>query len=571
MKCTKCGAELPEGAKTCESCKTPVEGQPESGGKNKKIVPILIGGAAVLAVGAFAAVKMTEKDPKEVVIGAFEKIYETEKPMPVEELFGVSGFADTALTTSVENGLTLKLDSASDEMINAYAGSGLRFESKNDVESKKSSFDMEVIYNGMDLAGFTGYYGDEILMLGLPGLSERVFTLDLGEGLEERIVNSPTVGPLLEENNVNVAEISTYLSEMIEAQEQAVEEGKTAFDFGALLERYKEGCKAQDNFEAAWIVEKGDKADYEINGKNVSCRGYSVTISKDAIINFLRESSDFFLQDETLKQDFLKQLEFSVNLSNLMGAQIEDSLTAEQVQQETYDELKASVDEAITELEASLEDVQMQVYVDKKGSLAALEGTTAIHSPEGTAPETVQVSFSALLKGGSYPTQNMDAKIELVEGEDTVALSVSKAGTYDGKKLTSDIKADVTSVGSSVITLSYSGAYNSEDGSYSLSLNGSAPDSQLFEAAAKGVIDELEKGKAVHLSIDELNISVMDDLYSAVLSGEYYLRPLSGEVVSLEGTQMDMLAATEEDWSNVLLEIVFGAMALGGQVSAPVE
>ena len=76
MKCTKCGAELPEGAKTCESCKTPVEGQPESGGKNKKIVPILIGGAAVLAVGAFAAVKMTEKDPKEVVIGAFETIYE---------------------------------------------------------------------------------------------------------------------------------------------------------------------------------------------------------------------------------------------------------------------------------------------------------------------------------------------------------------------------------------------------------------------------------------------------------------------------------------------------------------
>ena len=114
MKCTKCGAELPEGAKTCESCGAPAEGQPKTGGKNKKIVPIVIGGAAVLAVGAFAAVKMTEKDPKEVVIGAFEKVYETEKPMPIEELFDFSGFADTALTTSVENGLTLKLDSASD-------------------------------------------------------------------------------------------------------------------------------------------------------------------------------------------------------------------------------------------------------------------------------------------------------------------------------------------------------------------------------------------------------------------------------------------------------------------------
>ena len=89
------------------------------------------------------------------------------------------------------------------------------------------------------------------------------------------------------------------------------------------MKRYREGCKAEDDFKAALTVEKGEKASFTIDGKEQACRGYEVTVSKEAMINFLRTSSDFFLQDEVLKKDFLKRLELSVKLSQLAGAQME--------------------------------------------------------------------------------------------------------------------------------------------------------------------------------------------------------------------------------------------------------
>ena len=58
----------------------------------------------------------------------------------------------------------------------------------------------------------------------------------------------------------------------------------------------------------------------------------------------------------------------------------------------------------------------------------------------------------------------------------------------------------------------------------------------------------------------------MDDSVNVVLSGEYYYQPLSGEITPLEGEAMDMLSATEEDWTNVGMEMLFGVMGLGSQM-----
>ena len=81
--------------------------------------------------------------------------------------------------------------------------------------------------------------------------------------------------------------------------------------------------------------------------------------------------------------------------------------------------------------------------------------------------------------------------------------------------------------------------------------------------SANGVVDELEKGKTIHTSLDELRISLEDDADYITLDGEYYLRPLEGTIVAPEGEEMDMLAATEDDWNNVVMEIygnVFGLL-----------
>ena len=550
----------------------PAAGEPEPNKKFMKILFAVIAALAVIAVAAVAYVKMNAKDPKQVVIDAFEKVYTEDQVFPSEELFGFKDFSEAALKADMESGLTLKMDSCSDPTVNQFAGSGLRLEGKSDKTNDRSSFNMGVIYNGMDLANLDAYYGDDNLMMAVPELSSKVFTLDLGDGLGERIKNSPTVGPLLAENGVDVDGLAGYFTDLIDEAEKAEEEGKAPFDIEALLTRYREGSSAQENFKAAMTVEKADKGTYTMNGAQVSCQGYDVLISKDSMIEFLRTSSDFFLQDETLKADYLKQLEATVRMSELMGSAMTGmgSMSAEQMQEQAYDEVKDAVDEMITYLDKTLTDIQMTVYVDKDGNLAALEGTTNLYVDEEVAEEGyVAVTFNLTLEGGAYLTQNVKGNITLQDADDTVKLDLLKQGTYDGKKLTCDLSVDVTAPDASVYNFMYTGTYDSNDGSYHAAVELGGEGSQLFKMSAAGIVDQMEKGKAYHMDIDALEIAAMDNSMNMVLSGELYSRPLSSGVTPLEGETMDVLSATEEDWNNVLMEMVFGIIGLSGQLGAP--
>ena len=172
--------------------------------------------------------------------------------------------------------------------------------------------------------------------------------------------------------------------------------------------------------------------------------------------------------------------------------------------------------------------------------------------------------------GGAYATQNMSGNVSITSGGETVSLDLLKQGVYDDAQLTCDASVDV-SAGGSVVNIMYTGTYSIGDGSYHASLEAGADGSQVLAVSASGVVDQLEKGSAIHMDIDAMDISFMDNTGSVTLSGEYSFGPLEGEIAPLEGETMDALAATEEDWSTVLMEIVFGAIGLSGQMAAPAE
>lgn len=629
MKCRKCGAEQPEDNKICAQCGAdmtelpeetggtePAEGtqgegaqaeETQEGGtqvveaqmeeaqeekreetlqtvqkpdipekKKGKMVGIAVGAVAVIAVAVLAAVKLTAKDPKEVVIEAFERVYSDEIIYPSEELFGTREFAESSVGADSQFSMDIKMDSSTDEMLNAYVGSGFRLEGKSDITNSKSSMNMGIIYNGMDLVNLNAYYGDDIMMLSVPELSDYVFTADLGEGLSERIKNSPVMGPALAEANVDVDGLAAYFTEVIDESQKQQAEGKTPFDLEALLNRYKEGCQAQDNFKAALTVEKAEKGTYVVNGKETSCRGYHVVVSKDSMIEFLRTSSDFFLQDETLKEDFLRQLEMTVRISELMGGTYVEGtepMSAQEMQQQSYDEMKKAVDEGIAVLEQALTDIDMTVFVDKKGNLAAIQGTTSVL--DNQTNETADLAFHFQLEGGAYPTQNAKADLTLTDQLGTSSVSLIKQGTYDGKKLTCDLSLDLLLAGekSEPYSLMYTGTYDSSDGSYHIAGEAAANGAKLAGVSCQGVIDKLEKGKAIHIAMDSLEISAPSltaddpaavsetDAYMT-LSGAFGYEPLSGEIAPLEGEPFDMMAATEEEWYSVMLEMVFGVFGL---------
>lgn len=594
MKCTHCGAELMENDKLCSVCGTPAETDmaadavtgaaqaevveapvPEAPKKKSKLAVMIVAAIAVIAIAAFAAVKMTAKDPKEVVIAAFENIWPDDQVSPAEELFGLSEFAAAMSTTSSEVDMGLKVDSSSDESVNAFAGAGIRVAGKNDITNQTSSFNMGLTYNDMDVANLDVYYGDETLMLALPELISPVLTLDLSEGLEERIQNSPLLSTYLAQSGVDVDGLAAYLKELMDEAVTQADEGTMPFDMEALMTRYREGCKAQDNFKAALAVEKGGKGTFTMNGKEVSCTGYQVTVSKDSMIAFLRTSSDFFLQDETLKHDFLMQLESSVRMSELMGGSIYGGAmqTPEELQAQTYEELKTTVDEMITYLDSSLSDVEMTVYVDKEGRLASVDGTTSVKetpAAEGTEGSSVDIAFQWNLQGGAYLTQNMNGSISLSTPEDatdSITIAFTRQGTYDKTTLTDDFSIDFSGTTlDQTANFLYSTSYSAADGSYHAAIEGSISGSQLFKISGTGVIDELEKGKSLHLAIDELVISAMDDEINVVLSGDYSLKPLEGTITAPEGETMDVLAATEADWQALFMEGLMSAFGVMQQL-----
>ena len=595
MKCTHCGAELAENDKLCNTCGKPVDAEnmpaetvdenegtavdaapastptPAAGKKKGKLAALIIAAVAVIGVAAFAAVKLTEKDPKEVVIAAFENIWPEDQVSPAEELFGTSELAKAMSTTDSETSLSLKLDSCSDDTVNSFAGAGLRIAGKNDITNKKSSFNMGVTYNDMDAANLNVYYGDETLMMALPELVDKVFTLDLSEGLADRVKNSPTISTYLAQSGVDVDAMATYLKEMMDDAVSQSETGTAPFDVEALMTRYKEGCKAQENFKAALTVEKNGKGTFTMDGKEVSCTGYNVTVSKDSMIEFLRVSSDFFLQDETLKNDFLKQLEASVRMSEIMGAAAYGGTTQtpEEMQQQTYDELKNTVDEMITYLDGSLSDIQMVVYVDKAGRLASVDGKTTIigTAEEGTdaLDSSVDVAFLWNLEGGAYLTQNMNGSITLSNPEDAadkISVAFTRQGTYDKSSLTDDFSVTFDGGDDQQLRFMYTTTYYADNGSFHASAEVGAGSSQLLKISGTGVVDEMEKGTSFHITIDELETNVMDSSINVMMSGEYSLAPLQGEITAPEGEQMDVLAATEADWQGVFMQGLFGAMSI---------
>ena len=552
----------------------PAEGAPAAApAPNKKftrILTIVIAILAAVSVGALAFVKLTAKDPKQVVIEAFENIWPQDQTLPSEELFGLKALAESSLTADSETGLTLKLDSCSVPYADQFAGSGLRFAGKNDITNGKSSANAGVIYNGMDLLNLDVYYGDETLMAAVPELSGRVFTLDLSDGLGERIANSPYFGPLMESSGVDMEGFASYFSQLIDEAEQAREEGKAPFDLEALMNRYKEGSKAQENFKAALAVEKAENnGTYTMNGKEVSCKGYYVTVSKDSMIEFLETSTDFFLQDETLKQDFLRQMESTVKMTELMGGGMygEEMLSAQEMQEQSYDEAKKAVDSMIRYLDASLSDIQMTVYVDKKGNLAAVEGSTQMY-PEELAEEDqkyVDITFSWELQGGAYLTQNFEGNITVEHDGRKAYLDILRQGVYDGKKLTDDISVDLNAAGETY-NFVYTSTYDSDGGSYHTSVELGGEGTQIVKASISGVLDQLEKGKSFHMDIDALEISAINNSVNVVLSGEYYYQPLEGEVTAPEGEALDILEASESDWNSVGMEIMMNGFSVMSQL-----
>lgn len=622
MKCRKCGAELQENEKICSVCGQEAEtvetnarkeetketsdtadgltasdqapsGSPEP--EKKKSGKVMLGVAAAVAVvgiGAAAVPKLME-NPKKTVIAAFESVNSDNQITGAEEIFGLREFLENYGKVNCESIFRIQIDGCSQPGMEMLTGAGLEIRSKADLENWKSRAEMALNYNHMALAELQFYYGDQVFMAAVPELVDRVFTLKIDDSLGDSLKNSPTVAPYLEASGVDTEQLAELVQEMMKKPENGTAKGQ--LDFPGLLDRYQKGCKAKESFQQAMMVEKAEKGSFLVDGKETVCKGYHVQISKDSLIAFLRTSSDFFLNDEELKGQYLDQLRLSVAMTELFSGAVGagDLPSAEEMLQQSYDEVKEQTDWMIQILEQSLQDVDMTVYVDPKGRLASLTGTTTVveaaesepaneeagtgdssdaaeGTGEGSGANTdeavkekreAQIDFALDLHGGSYLTENMNGRLSITSEGATTDILYEKEESYDGEQLDSDHTVSVLSSDGN-ITMNASGTYITESGSCQLDMELLVPEMQPIKIHGSGMVTELEKGKSIYADIDSLSVEA--EGITMNFSGELGYGPLSEEVLPLEGEELDVLAATEEDWGEIMMEVygnIFGLMS----------
>ena len=559
---------------------------PPKGKKNKKA--ILIGGGVVaVAAAAAIAVTATRKDPKDIVLDAFQMAWESRQQGPAEQIFGVSQFMEPKYGESTETSLRIQVDDEPSED-NPYPvidttylnGFGLRLDSKTDGEALKSRVDLAVTYQDMDVAGLHMYYGDRVLMASVPELVDRVFLVDLNEGLADRLRESPLLSTIVEYGELDADALEAYVNQALEQAEHAEE---NQFDIKGLYERYKEACKAQDELKAAMVVEKGTSSTFTIDGESVSGQGYEVHIDKQALFTFLRDTVDFVLQDEAYQKAYEKQLEMATNLLQIAGEralgtepELPPSLS------ESSDEVRAQTEQLIQFLDQHMQDIDMTVYVDKEGRLAMAElRTVLMGAAEGAAdesadsaagdaqssPDEVQAALQLTLKGGNYLTENMSGVLSLSQGEEKILLSYDKQESNDGTKIETAQEFALSDGTEQNASLKTNSSYQIESGEYQLGavLGYADPemgDQEMPLYTVKGVITELEKGTSIAGTLDELEIGG-GEYHIITLSGDFSYGPLSSELTELEGEQWDVMAGTWEDYEEVSAEAssnVFGLL-----------
>lgn len=534
-----------------------LEAEKKPGKKKTGIIAAII--ALVVVIGAAAAL-FPKKNSKDIVIDAFKSITASGQTSPMEEIFGWKEMGEKLNTSSSEVNFELALQDSSDPTLQQLATGKIGMTALNDVENKKMSFIMGVGYADMNIANLECYLDEKQLVVAIPELSAKAFALNYSEDLEGQIANSPYLGQILTDSGMDMTGLNNYLAKCNELAAN----GNQLFDLKELWNRYKEGSKAIDDLKAAMTVEKADKKDFTIDGASQSCQGYNATITKDALIQFLTTSKEFFLQDETLKKDFVEYMSLVNELQSTMTALYGAStMTPEEMQEELWQTAEEQFNLVLEQLKESMGDVALTVYVRKDGKMASFDYSTTAKISD----EDIKIYGTVTFAGGYSMMANVQGTVNMEDSTGAgIVITLDKTGAYEaGKSLSGGLNATIDIDGDTYGMVT-SGDYSVEDGTFNLSADFQADGQSGITLTSSGIVQNLVKGESLELTFDSIKgqlglVTGMDDYID--LSGFYKVGPLVQTVEVPEGETIDILAADEDDWNAVFSEImgnVYGLM-----------
>ena len=519
-------------------------------GRKKWLIPA--GAAAAVAVIGGGVMLSHQADPKDTVIDAFKSITAEGQLNPSEEIFGTKELEDLLQKGSAQTGMELSMTGIFDESLNQMSGAGI-------VDSGRQLLNLSLQYGGGELADAQLYMDDTQIMAAIPALSSRMFTLDYVNDLEGQLINSPYAAQKLEEQGIDIEGLANYLGQY----KEALSDEEPMMDLKALWNRYKEGSKAIDDLKTAMTVTKNDKKEFTIDGQSENCRGYHVTLPKDALIRFAKTTREFFLNDETLKQDVVRYLELAGDASSIYAADGDgESVDPEEQQKELWAQAEAVLDNLVEEMENTIGDVTMDVYVRKDGKMAGFSYETDATVEEENVRFYGDVSFG----GGYNMLSNVNGALNIEDSDgQIITVSLDKTSAYEAGKSWSGQVIATLQGDEEKYQFILDGDYQIADGSYEVKLDLQSNGASQASLTTNGAVSDLSKGESVHIDMDSLRLetTLLNGSSSYVeFAGSYYVNPLEDEIVQPDGVPFDVLASSEEDYNQVTTEITGNLFAI---------
>lgn len=320
------------------------------------------------------------------------------------------------------------------------------------------------------------YADGSVIEVALPEINSTVYEYDFskkGKGAIADAIERSTKGDIKDLNDV----ISGCM-EIIKAQPETSK--KLVLEMRKVINKIK--------------VEDAGNEVFEVNDKDVRCKGYKLVITDEdmiAMVEAVKKAET--KQCSEAKEKVLK------GLSALSGDDFDEEYN------DAYDELEDAIDD--------VDDVEVTVYL-YKGKLAAV------------MMEDNNVELKLLLEGGEHRTSNMEFKVNA--GSDTYRLK--KKSSMKGSKESGTITGD------GIELVGYS--YNPDDGKFNVDVQGMSFDGKFL--VKNGKISTGFDGNYSGVSVD----------MTADISKGCRISKLKGKVFDIGNADEDELKEEMEDISD---------------------
>lgn len=409
-------------------------------------------------------------------------------------------------------------------------GIALSFAGSTDGKASAGSLGLGMM--GTDLVNGKFYMDETKIMAAAPALFQEVLMADYSGDLEAKLKNAP-----LFKDQMNDPEAMAG----IESITKALTAGKTQQDklmklfTGQLsLDEYPGFKQHTETFKSKWVITRAEDKKQTWNGQDGTFDGFTVTVPKTALVEYLKNLKTYVMTDPKIKTDFLDLI---------LGQMTADGTMTEEAAQT---ELGRQMDEFITGLETNeaVKDVVFTVHMTDENVLISL--VSEMTTPEGKA------AMDLTRSGGAFPNENMVLKIS-AEGADAGSMEVTSTGKTEAATQQRQLVIKASEPDAQAMEQTMELTLDKTTGAFTAATRGTTVvETQALPIAVtmKGKLQGITKAKAGTMVLDEMKI-VMDGDDLATLKGEMSYDTQNITVAPLEGTMLDLMTATQEDMDKI--------------------